>query len=138
MLLFILGVSFIFLLLAHSTLLHFKMKESNSIPVAQCIFPWPKNGGKFVSVLCLMLSGFFFFLFLTFSSKASIYVVGFWRIFISLIFVPGFFYFLYIISGVSKFNNHLHFSISASSSGKWILPVIISLAISFFFLMFGG
>lgn len=138
MLLFILGVSFIFLLLAHSTLLHFKMKESNNIPLAQCIFPWPKNGGKFVSILCLMLSGIFFFLFLIFLNKTSIYVTGFWKIFIALIFVPGFFYLLYITSGISRSDNRLHFSTPINSGRKWIFPVIISLTISFIFWIFGG
>ncbi len=51
----LIGFTSLFFILGHSTLLYFREKDSERIPIADVIFPWPKNG-KFASILCLALS----------------------------------------------------------------------------------
>ena len=132
----LIGFTSLFFILGHSTLLYFREKDSERIPIADVIFPWPKNG-KFVSILCLALSFASFVLMLTLdldlnNEKKFVH----WKIITILVFFPIGFYLNYLYKRINKNSEGSLCFICSVGQEEWRFPWIFSVSISFIFLVF--
>ena len=130
---FLFGIGFLFLIVAHSTLLFFKSKNSSSMPIAEMIFPWPKDG-RLVSILCLSLSAtsFFFMLHLPYDLHYPI-TTSAWKILAIFFIFPSIIYSFYIIRRINKNTEGFLYLSPHEKNREWAIPMIISAAISILF-----
>jgi hypothetical protein len=124
----LIGFFVIFFVLGHSTLLYFRMREEQEIPISQVLIPTPKKG-KFVSYLCIIFSFCFLFLYIRLAYTESGSFSFNWKIFFVMIVIPLVFYSKYIINGMKKRGGKLVFS---EPRNEWktvmlIAPVILFL-----------
>lgn len=132
----LIGFGCVFFILGHSTLLFFKSKELSVMPIQEAIFPWPKKG-KFVSVLCLGLS------------VASIYLIfslplenqyltsaSAWKILSSLVVFPSVIYISYLVKRIRRRPEGLLYFPSDAARQEWLIPIIVSVFISFLLWIF--
>ena len=132
----LIGFSCLFFLLGHSTLLYFREKDSETIPIADVIFPWPKNG-KFVSLLCLALSFSSFILMLLLTSDTNpTKIYSKWKILISLGIFPMVFYLIFICRRITKNSKGSLCFKSEVINDEWSLPILFSSCIAFIFWIF--
>jgi hypothetical protein len=129
------GIGCMFFVLGHSTLLFFKGKDSQLIPIKQAIFPWPRKG-KSVSILCLALSATSFFLNSYLAPEAqSAFSHSAWKILIVFAAAPSVIYAAYFLRRIRKTPNGLFFSPSESTEREWLAPLLISVFVSLVFLI---
>lgn len=127
---FLIGIACFFFIVGHSTLLHFKSEDLSSMSIAEVILPWPKKG-KFVSVLCLGLSGASLILLLLGNSDADRPVsISAWKVLIIFAVLPSFIYGSFLFRRVRKTPQGILYFPSPVSEKEWALPLMISAAVS--------
>ena len=132
----LIGFTSLFFVLGHSTLLYFREKELQIIPITDVIFPWPKNG-KFVSVLCLTLSFATFVLMLSLGLDINTGIIFLnWKILFILVFFPIGFYLNYLYRRINKNLEGKFYFVSAVNQDDWRFPIFFSVCISFIFWIF--
>lgn len=129
------GFSCLFFIMAHSTLILYKSKDSGIISVKELIFPWPQNG-KFVSLICLVLSLVFLGVAIKIPSDFKLNSMAMWRIIISTIVVPTVIYVNYISKRISMGTDGIFFNASAPTKNDWAMPMFVIVVVSFVFLAF--
>lgn len=130
------GLTCIFFILGHSTLLFFRSQESPTLTVMELIIPWPKNG-KIVSLLCIGIAIGFFIELLTITSdlKSTPFSIT-WKIILSMTVLPLTVYFLHIIKRLQKKSGVVTYSSSNATKHEWGTPIIFVVFISLLSLFF--
>lgn len=123
----LIGLSSMFFVLGHSSLLYFKVKEDGEIPIFSVFLPYPKSG-KFVSFLSIFVS-FVFLISFCFLLSVDDSFDGFnLKVFVVFCVFPLFAYCRYIMRGIKKKNGFLFFS---EPKSEWREIMALSAVISF-------
>jgi hypothetical protein len=125
----LIGFSCVFFILGHSTLLFFKSKELSAMPIREAILPWPKQG-KFVSVLCLVVSvASIFLMFYLPPENESSPSSSAWKILSIFVLFPSAIYANYLAT-------RLVYCPTDPTPQEWSLPIAISVFVSVIFWIF--
>lgn len=126
------GLFVIFFIMGHSTLLFFRSRDLEMLSMRQLIFPWPKSGGRFVSILCFFVSLVALLLCAKYYKNFDFNHRGAWRIAVSLIVGPCVIYMIYIFGRIRSRDGCYVFDPNKKpeQEWRWAMSVMIFLGLA--------
>lgn len=133
---FLFSIAFFFFFLGYTTLIHFKLSETQRpfLPIKEILIPWPRQG-RLVSIICVALSTFFVFLSFSTYDVQWHFDLNSLKILLVFVIIPMCFYLIYILQHIKKIDKSTVFITSQKSGVSWQAPILASVVISLLYFL---